>query len=272
MNINKKALKWNRLEDFVDHIQSSGRYSFVRGEAQASVSMSAQSLKKALQRLVKKQRIAVPRKGFYIIVPLEYRTAGAPPASWFIDAFMKHHGVDYYVGLLSAAAIHGSAHQQPQEFQVVSRKQLKPILVGRSRIRFFTKKDLNLADAIEVKTETGTMRVSTPEMTAFDLVRYMEGAGHLNHVATVLSELIQKLDIKKFVSLAKNSSELPVLQRLGFLLDQMRAKELSNSIQPWLAKKHPTQISLRPDKPSKQAKINLRWNLRMNETIEMDNI
>ena len=43
----------------------------------------------------------------------ENRVAGAPPASWYIDDFMKAIGAPYYVGVLTAAALHGAAHQQP---------------------------------------------------------------------------------------------------------------------------------------------------------------
>jgi len=45
---------------------------------------------------------------------VEYRVAGAPPASWYIDDFMKAVGTPYYVGVLTAAALHGAAHQAPQ--------------------------------------------------------------------------------------------------------------------------------------------------------------
>lgn len=45
---------------------------------------------------------------------------------------MKFLGQPYYVGLLSAAALHGAAHHQPQEFQVVTNKQFRPaVLVGQ---------------------------------------------------------------------------------------------------------------------------------------------
>jgi len=48
----------------------------------------------------------------YVLVPLEYLHAGAPPPSWFIDDLMKAMERPYYVGLLSAAGIHGASHQQ----------------------------------------------------------------------------------------------------------------------------------------------------------------
>jgi predicted transcriptional regulator of viral defense system len=67
------------------------------------------------------------REGFYVIVPLEYASSGILPPEWFIDELMKFLRQPYYVGLLSAAAIHGAAHQQPQEFHVVIPEALRSI-------------------------------------------------------------------------------------------------------------------------------------------------
>ena len=50
---------------------------------------------------------------------------------------MKFHGARYYVGLLSAASLHGDGHQQPMELQVVAGTVLRSLTVGRVRIRFF---------------------------------------------------------------------------------------------------------------------------------------
>ena len=69
----------------------------------------------------------------------------------------------YYVGLLSGAELHGAAHQR-----------LRPVVVGRNRIRFFLKKDLARTPVELVKTTSGRMRVSTPEATALDLVRFYD--------------------------------------------------------------------------------------------------
>ncbi len=43
--------------------------------------LSAEAVKKALQRLVARGRVAKAKDYFYVIVPLEYRAAGAPPPS-----------------------------------------------------------------------------------------------------------------------------------------------------------------------------------------------
>jgi predicted transcriptional regulator of viral defense system len=124
------------LTDFVDSLQERGQYIFSREEALAALGSTPVALKRAAERLKAKRRLATPRRGFYTIVPLEYRQSGSPPAASFIDQLMQFHDTPYYVGLLSAAEIHGSAHQKPQEFQVFAGEQLRPVVVGRNRIRF----------------------------------------------------------------------------------------------------------------------------------------
>lgn len=108
------------LKELVDSCQARGQYVLTRVRALDELGVSDQALKKAVRRLVAKRRLAVPRRGFFVIIPLEYREAGAPPPSWFIDELMRFCGRQYYVGLLSAAALYGAAHQQPQEFQVIA--------------------------------------------------------------------------------------------------------------------------------------------------------
>lgn len=272
MNI-KPIKKPKSVSELVDAYQATGKYSFTREEAISQLGLSKDTLKKAVERLVAKQRLAVPRRGFYVIVPLEYRDAGSPPPTWFIDDLMKFEGCPYYVGLLSAAAAHGAAHQQPQEFQVITPVQLRPITVGRSRIRFFTKRQTKNTPVQELKTETGSMLISTPEATALDLVRYMEGAGHINHVATVLSELANHLDEKLLIAAVKKEKELAHVQRLGYLLDQVSAKlELSAALADWVSKRKPLATALRPDCPVTERPTDRKWKVRINEKVEVDEV
>jgi hypothetical protein len=128
------------------------------------------AFKHAARRLVLQSRLASPRRGFFVAVPLEYRSLWAPPPSWYIDALMNFHGRPYYVGVLSAAALYGAAHQQPQEFQVVTDKALRPTVGGKSRIRFLYKIRASQAQTVRLKTETGAMVVSSAEATAVDMV------------------------------------------------------------------------------------------------------
>jgi predicted transcriptional regulator of viral defense system len=196
-------MKKRSLSDFLDNLQADGRYCFEKKEAGRNLHVSNIALKSALRRLEKKRRITAVRRGFYVIVPIEYRAKGILPPSWFIDDFMKFLNRPYYVGLLSAAAIHGAAHQQPQEFHVVTTKAERVIQVHGLVIRFFVKSVMEKTPTSLIKTETGYFRISNPAATAFDLVRYTDRVGGLERVTTVLQELGESIDGDRLVEVAK---------------------------------------------------------------------
>lgn len=258
------------LSKWVDSLQSTGRYTFSREEAVAAVKISKIALKFALMRLVAKGRLIIPRRGFYVIVPLEYASTGTLPADWFIDDLMKFQGQPYYVGILSAAALHGASHQKPQEYQVVTQVAMRPVQVKRTRIQFFVKSRVAATPTTSVKTMTGMIPVSTPEATVFDLVRYVAGAGGLDNVATVLIELSERIDPKKLLAVAKEESELPTVQRAGYLLDQFSVTSVTGPLAQWLAKQNARLVSLRPERTPKTDKKDLRWQVIINEEIEPD--
>ena len=258
------------LRELVDSYQESGRYVMTREQAGQALGVTSEALKKAVQRLVAKRRLAVPRRGFFVIVPVEYRQAGAPPPSWYIDSLMKSCGRRYYVGLLSAAALHGAAHQQPQEFQVVTDGQLRPVVAGRTRTRFFRKLRIESSPTMDMKTETGAMHVATPEATALDLLRYVKGAGQLGHVATVLGELAEKMDGERTAEVARLEGDLPSAQRLGYLLDAVGAGEVGTALAAWIAEQRPRFAALRPDRSSRRAAKDGRWRVLVNENIGVE--
>ena len=96
MHVEEKAAS---LAAFVDSLQERGQYTFSRDEALSALGSTPIALKRAAERLKAKRRLATPRRGFYTIVPLEYRQSGSPPAASFIDQLMQFHGTPYYVGL-----------------------------------------------------------------------------------------------------------------------------------------------------------------------------
>ena len=134
-----------RARSYIEGLLGRGRRTFTGVEAQQALGTSPAATYQSLRRLQKDRWLAMPRRGFYLIVDPEHRQLGAlPPTSW-IDDLMRFHAATYYVGLLSAAALHGAAHQQPQEFQVVAGAILRPLTVGRVRIRFFFRRDIAVA-------------------------------------------------------------------------------------------------------------------------------
>lgn len=257
------------LPEYIDRLQQSGRYTFRRQDAIRDLPLSPLAVKRAAERLLVQGRLVAPRRGLFVIVPLEYKSAGAPPPSWFIDALMGFHAAPYYVCLLSAAALHGAAAQQPQEFQVMTNRQLRPATAGRGRIRFLMKKNLEKTPTEPVKTETGSMRVSTPEATAVDLVRYVEYAGGWSNVAEVLGDLAEKLESNRLMEVARANDDFAAAQRLGFLLEKAGAVDKMAPLLQWVEGEKPRAVPLRPDRSYAGAPRDARWRLFLNEEIEV---
>jgi predicted transcriptional regulator of viral defense system len=256
------------IPQWVEQLQSGGRYTFTRTEAEAETGRSFVATQTALRRLKKSGRIVSPRRGFYTIVPPEYRAAGSLPADWFIDDLMAFLQQPYYVGLLSAGAIHGAGHQQPMVFQVVTSKPTREVRVGRTTIRFLMSRRVEKMPVVDVQTETGTMHVATPETTAFDLVHYQAGAGHLSNAATILAELSEELDADGLVDVAP-LVRIPDVQRLGYLLDAVGEHDLAKPLAEWLHARHPRTVPLRPGGTG-DVEPDRRWRVVPNEELQVD--
>ncbi len=264
-----KELRPPSLSSFVDQLQERGQYVFTLKEARALKGRSESGLKIALGRLKKQKRIVSPRRGFFVIVPLEYRQSGAPPASWFIDDLMRFMGQPYYVGLLSAAAIHGAAHQQPMVFQVITDRPTREARAARVRIEFHMSRHIKSLPFKEMQTETGSMRVSTPEVTAFDLVRYSTAAGHMGNVTTVLTELSEKIEPRSLVKIAPLCAT-PDVQRLGYLLEAIDRREIALPLKEWIARRKPRPVPLVTSRGTRGLKAASPWKVLPNHELETD--
>ncbi len=260
----------NSLASWLDRLQGSGRYSFIRREAIDATDLSPEAVKKSLQRLVKRKRLAKVRDNFYVIVPTEYLSAGAPPITWFVADLMQSLGQPYYVGLLSAAALHGASHHQPQEFQVVTSAPQRPLRVARQRIRFFTKRQVEATPQVDVKTPTGPVRVSSPEATALDLVRFSKASGYFGNVATVLGELADRLNPQALLAVAELQPHLPTVQRLGYLLELAGVEAAARPLAALVARRRPRAVPLRADLPVDDAPKDPRWRVLVNEKVEAE--
>ncbi len=134
----------------------------------------------------------------------------------------------YYVGLLSAAQYHGAAHHRPQQFQVMANQKRRPITCGHINIVFITKKNAEQTPTQNFNTSQGAIVVSTPEATAIDMVTYPNRCGGIDNVLTVLTDLVKKMDVNKLQKLASATDEVTWIQRLGYLLDLIKANHLSD--------------------------------------------
>ena len=257
------------LASWIDDRQAAGLYFFTREEAINNLKMTEEAFRKAASRLAKKTRIIRIRSGFFVIVPLEYRASGVLPPEWFIADLMAYLEQPYYVGLLSAAALYGSAHQQPQQFQVVTTAPHRRIQKNNLALRFFFKTNFDATPVTQIKTPTGYMTVSTPESTALDLIRYSRSIGGLDPVITVLQELGATIDAKKIQDAARKDGNLAYAQRLGWLMEKAGHTKVE-VLSRWVTDQKPLPARLDPSQPIKGARKDDRWQLLINSDVESD--
>ena len=257
------------LHDWIEALPERGRYSFSRADGRSVTNVSDSAIKMTLYRLKRSGAIVSPRRDFFVVVPREYRTAGSPPATWFIDDLMRHLGHSYYVGLLTAAALHGAGHQQPMAFQVIADAAERDVAVGRVRIEFHVSKLVEEAATELIQTETGSMVVSTPETTAFDLVRFPSACGYWNNIATVLSELAESMDSRKLAAGVSRVARSDA-QRLGWLLDSIGETRLADAIAARIDGQRLLPTPLTSGRDATDAALDSRWHVLVNDHVEPD--
>lgn len=216
------------LSGYVHNRLSGGHLHFTSQEAEDAIGVGHGAFLDAAERLQMRNVLVAPRQGFYLIVAPDYEHRGSPPATLYVDALMRHVGSDYYVGLLTAAMYHGASHQAVQVFQVVCGRQQNMFSAGRSRFEFFYRKDMgSVSRAVESRTfhrHGGQVRMSCPELTALDLLRYRNGSGSVSFVSTVLAELAPKACPARLAELSAEF-EKSAVQRLGYHLEFLEYKD-----------------------------------------------
>jgi len=226
------------LASFLATLLASGRVVFTAQEAVAALGVTHGAFLDAVERLQRRHLVLNPKQGFYVVVPPQFAAWQAPPPNWYIHELMNYLGRPYYVGLLQAAQLHGATHQAVMEFQVITNKRASAVRAGRNRIVFYYRKNMHgvRPGLISWKTDTGSMHVSSPALTALDLIRYPNACAGLDHAAGVISDLAKRIDSKQMTILSAEI-EKPVVQRLGFLLDWLGHSRLSQPMHEALFKK-----------------------------------
>jgi predicted transcriptional regulator of viral defense system len=265
--------KNNSIDHFIFVLQANGRYSFPMEEARKKTGKTVTAVKRELDRLKKKGSVVAVRKGFYTIVPPEYSQTGLMPPELFIHPMMQWLNKQYYVGLLSAASLHGAAHQQPQELFVITKKPaLRAIKKKGYRIRFFTKNNWVEEGISDMKTDTGYIKVSSPELTCIDLVSFYKTIGGLNRAVTIIQELLSELHPGSLKKLLQNEVQTVIIQRLGYILSWCEApQKLVQVIENELKNRKTFWAPLLPGKQGKPDEPkNTQWKIIENTTIETD--
>jgi predicted transcriptional regulator of viral defense system len=265
---NTSQSTYNYLDKYLIEVRSQGRYAFTLDEIENKFNMPYHNLRQVLYRLKKKNEIVQIRQGFYVIIPPEYSKQVIIPPYLYIDDLMKSLDKPYYVGLLSAAALYGAAHQQPTGYTVIIQSPA-PRSVEKLKIVFFSKQELLQDGIVQRKTPAGYINVSSPELTAFDFFDYIHKFG-INQITTILQELSEEMRPSLLSKIAKQYPNTAAIQRLGYVLDTaVSSEKLSIALWQVLQKRDFFPVPLSPQK-AKKGETDSKWKIIQNMEIESD--
>ena len=261
-----------RTANYIKKLRSNGKYSFTDDELYKFVSKSKSNVRKDIDRLRNKGLVRNIRRGFYTIIPDEYTNMGVLPVDIYVDDLMKYINKQYYVGLYSAAMLHGAAHQQPQEYYIVTASP-KPRNIKKDMfiINFSVKRNFPVYGIEDSKTMTGYMKLSNKELTFFDLIYYMKTLGGINRIITILDELREDIKISNFKEVIKNEFPVTVYQRAGYILEHVfNDKKLSGILENKLKQQNNLRRTLLNPYGKKIGDINNKWKIQININVESD--
>jgi predicted transcriptional regulator of viral defense system len=256
------------ISDYLYEIQAQGRYAISLHELRERFGPNEKAIAQKLHRLKKENKLAQVRKEFYVIIPPQYSHQGILPTTYYLDDMMKFLKREYYLGLYSAAALHGAGHQQPMQSQIIIQKPaLRDIKTQKQHLTFFTKSSWNVEWLEKKKTDAGYVLVSSPELTAIDLVHYHKQIGGLNRLIPVLGELSENIKGSKLTSIA-GASSFPTIQRLGYLLEKLSETKLAEGLSDLLSTNDTNAAPLSLSHKSKKGTKNEKWKLILNTELE----
>lgn len=232
---------------FVDARLGLGRVAFSLAEFMEASGLSAIAAKFQLLRLRGEVVKISRRQAFYLIVTPEHRSMGAPPATWWLQAYFGWLGRPYYLALQSAASLYGSNPQALQVVQVMSDRPCRAIKVGRIQIQFFVKRGIERTPTQQPAQAAAPLWISTPEATAFDLIRYAARIGGIERAAETLDPLLSGLRARELKRVLAAEDETAIAQRLGFVIEAAGAKRLAQVVYDWL----PDKLAIVPLTPVK---------------------
>jgi len=268
--------EYSQVRYWVEELPKRGKTTFSLKEAENQFhEKPSSSVRRALARLSDAGKVHSVWKGFYAIALPEYGIDGIAPPIDYVDQLMRYLGKKYYVALLTAASLSGASHQAPQSFYVMCSSNLHTNNKYGVKLEPVYKKKIPDKYISEINSRAASVKISTPELTAIDLVVYMKRAGGINHVATVLSELAESVDFRRVDTNFFSGISAASVQRLGYLLDETLGKKDAADHLYEKAKQARFSFKIVPLVIMKDSNLpimnkNEKWGIAVNYEVESD--
>jgi predicted transcriptional regulator of viral defense system len=188
----------------------------------------------------------------------------------YLDSWMSYLGADYYVGWLSAAAIHGASHQAAQVTQVATSKTVQSRQIGRSRTEFYLRCGIREVPTTLHRVASGDVPVATPEATVLGISADVRLGAGIDNVANIIIELAAENALNGH-RLAHIAHLFPAsaVRRTGWMLENFTDLRGLGELKSLSGALPPTPSVLSPDSP-RAGKVDRDWNLQINARLDPD--
>lgn len=260
------------VADFVGKCLAYEQYAFFWDELKGEVPKTDIALRHELVRLSKKKEILTLRQGFYLILPPRYKGFGKLPLELYVEKLFKFLGKPYYIAFYSAAAFHGASHQQVQQSYLMTKiPNFRDIKKGNIYLRISATSKWPVKNIRQRQSDAGIFSISSPALTAIDLIHYQSKMGGLNRILAVLEELIESVTQEDIKDLLQWYPHISSIQRLGFLLQELQSDPiLLTPLKEYFSDRNYFPVLLSPDKDKKPGSTNNTWKVDMNIELESD--
>jgi hypothetical protein len=254
---------------YIDKRMALGHVAFSLSELTQESGLSPVAARFQLLRLRGQAVRVSPRQPFYLIVGPEHRSLGAPPPSWWLQDYFDWLGRPYYLALQSAASSYGSNPQALQVTQVMTNRPCRLIKIGRIFIQFYVKHRIERTPTQQPAGAPAPLCISTPEATAYDLIRYAPRIGGIERAAETIRPLLPLMRVRELKRVLDAENEPGVAQRLGFVIEANGNPSLANTVHDWL----PDELTPVPLAPATGRRHSLplvkRWQI-LNNSNELN--
>ena len=266
-----------KIKEWIINRERIGKSCFSREDViVAFPSLMPRSINTSLAHFAKVRLIERLHRGFYCVVPPQYALSECIHPYYYIDDLMSWLNRPYYLSLLSATSLWGASHQKVMATQVMT--QLPQLNVSSNRnsaIDWFYRKTVPSEFVLAKNGENGKLFYSNAELTAVDLVRYVDRAGGFSFVATVLAELKEETDFSNAANGVFRTACTADIQRLGYVYEEVlgdhaQAAAIYDQLRTMTKQLDPIMLS--PSSREEVKSKNGRWKVLVNSSIEIDDV
>ncbi len=236
------------VRSVLEAAERRGKLNLRTNEIAASLpGISPDALRQSLRRQERAGRVVRASRGsqHWVIIPLQDALDGAPPVETWLDNYMSRSlRLPYYVGMLSAAASYGVSPQAIMVTQVLVPKARRALKVGQHELLFFEQGRIEEMPQRWHESPDGRYRISSPELTAVDIVARHAQLGGIARMLEVVQGLAPHMTPDGLITALGAAHAVPTAQRLGTLLSMTDASDLTETVKDWLADKRTRRVFL----------------------------